>query len=243
MIRSQKKLSETVVTQEEKLSQSEELVLKYHKTSSWVKENSSKAIGVVVVIVALVAVFIFWRSKQAESGEHAEVMVSRIMGVYQAGEWRKAIDGDPKQMILKEPLLGLKAIVSEYGSTHAGEVAKLYLGNAYYYLGKLDSAMQVFNDASEDGSLLKAAVESGKATIFEDRGNKEAAAKLFMTAASMEKINPMNADYSLAAARNYGGAGKKEDAIKIYRKMLEDYPGTQFDDAAKRELLKMGVVL
>ena len=242
MIRSQKKLSDTVV-QEEKLSQSEELLVTYHKTSSWVKDNSSKAVGAGVVVVALIVGFFIWHSKQAENSERSEVMLSRVVGLYQAGEWRKAIDGDAKQKLQNEPLRGLKEIASEYGSTHAGQIAKLYLGNSYYYLGKLDSAMQAFNDASEDGSLLKAAVESGKATIFEDKGNKEEAAKLFVSAASIEKINPMNADYTLAAARNYEQAGKKEEAIKIYRKLLEDYPGTQFDDAAKRELLKMNVIL
>jgi len=242
MIRSQKKLNESVAPQE-KLSSSEELLVTYHKTSNWVKENSSKAIGVGVVVVALIAGFFVWRSNQVENSKHAEVMLSRIVGLYQSGDWRKAIDGDAKQKLQNEPLRGLKEIASEYGSTHAGEIAKLYLGNAYYYLGKLDSAMQVFNDASEDGALLKAAVESGKATIFEDKGNKEEAAKLFIRAASLEKINPMNGDYSLAAGRNYEQAGKKEEAIKIYRKMLEDYPNTQFDDAAKRELLKLGVIL
>ena len=242
MIRSQKKLTESVAPQE-KLSSSEELLVTYHKTSAWVIENSSKAIGVGVIFIALIAGFFIWRSKQAENSERAEIMLSRVVGLYQQGEWRKAIDGDAKQRIQNEPLRGLKEIASEYGSTHAGQIAKLYLGNSYYYLGKLDSAMQAFDDASEDGSLLKAAVESGKATIFEDRGNKEEAAKLFIRAASIEKINPMNADYTLAGARNYEQAGKKEEAIKIYRKMLDDYPGTQFDDAAKRELLKLGVVL
>lgn len=242
MIRSQKKLTESVAPPE-KLSQSEELLVRYHKTSSWIRENSSKAIGAGVIVIGLIAVFFVWRSKQAENSEHAEIMLSRVVGIYQQGEWRKAIDGDAKQKLLNEPLRGLKEIASEYGSTHAGQIAKLYLGNSYYYLGKLDSAMRAFDDASEDGSLLKAAVESGKATIFEDKGNKEEAAKLFIRAASIEKINPMNADYTLAAARNYEQTGKKEEAIKIYRKMLEDYPGTQFDDAAKRELLKMGVIL
>ena len=242
MIRSQKKLSENIV-RDEKLSQSEELLLTYHKTSNWVQQNTRIVIGGAALLAALVIGLFIWRSKQAENAEHAEAMLSRIIGLYQSGDWRKAIDGDPKQRLQNEPLWGLKSIATDYGSTHAGELAKLYLGNAYYYLGKLDSAFDAFSDASVSAPLLEAAAESGKATIFEDKGNKAEAAKLFIRAASFDKINPMNADYSLAAARDYVGAGNKEEAVKIYRKILEDYPGTQFDDAAKRELLKLNVIL
>src|SRR5436305_9072532 len=145
MIRSQKKLSENLQT-EEKLSQSEELLLTYHKTSNWVQQNTRVVIGAGVVLVGLVVAFFIWRSKAAENNEHAEVLFSRIAGLYNTGDWRKAIDGDPKQKIGTDPMWGLKTIASEYGSTHAGEVAKLYLGNAYYYLGKLDSALDAYND-------------------------------------------------------------------------------------------------
>jgi tetratricopeptide (TPR) repeat protein len=242
MIRSQKRLSENII-HEEKLSQPEELLLTYHKTSDWVRQNTRIVVGAGVALIALVAGFFYWHSRQVENSEHAETMLSRVAGLYQTGEWRKAIDGDAKQRLQGEPLRGLKEIANEYGSTHAGELAKLELGNAYYYLGKLDSALDAYNDASIDGPLLKAAVESGKATIFEDKGNKAEAAKLFIAAASIDKINPMNADYSLAAARNFAAAGNNDEAIKVYRKILEDYPGTQFDDAAKRELLKLNVML
>jgi tetratricopeptide (TPR) repeat protein len=242
MIRSQKKLSENIQV-EEKLSQSEELLVKYQKTSDWVQQNTRIVIGGAVALVALVAGLYIWHSKQVENNEHAEAMLSRIAPFYQSGDWRKAIDGDLKDKRQGEPLMGLKAIAGEYGSTRAGQVAKLELGNSYYYLGKLDSALDAYNDASVDGPVLKAAVESGKATIFEDKGNKAEAAKLFSTAASIDKSNPMNGDYSLAAARDYVGAGNKEEGIKVYRRILGDFAGTQFDDAAKRELLKLGVTL
>ncbi|MEI8133710.1 MAG: tetratricopeptide repeat protein [bacterium] len=242
MIRSQKKLSENIPAPE-KLSQPEELLLTYAKTSDWFRENTRVVGGAGLALIAIVVGLYFWNSKRVENNERAEAMLSRVAGLYQSGDWRRAIDGDAKQHIGNESLVGLRSIVNEFGSTHAGEVAKVYLGNAYYYLGKLDSALDAFNDASVDGSLLKAAVESGKATIFEDKGNKAEAAKLFMRAAAAEKINPMNADYTLAAARNYASAGNKDEAIKVFKKILEDYPGTQFDDAAKRELLKLNVLL
>src|SRR5439155_19141288 len=107
MIRSQKKLSEQV-TPQEKLTSSEELLVKYHKTSDWVRQNTRLVTGGAVVVVALIVGFFVWRSKAAENNEHAETMLSRIAGIYQAGEWRQAIDGKPKQRIGTEPLRGLK---------------------------------------------------------------------------------------------------------------------------------------
>ena len=170
-------------------------------------------------------------------------MLSRIVTVYQMSDWRTAIDGDKKHTVQGEPVKGLKEIVDQYGSTQAGEMAKVYLGNCYYYLGKLDSAKTVFESVSSSQGLVKASVEAGKATIFAEKGNKAEAAKLFSTAASLDKTNPMNADYTLAAARNFEQVGKKDEAVKAYKQLLEEYPGTTFDDAAKRALIKLDVDL
>jgi tetratricopeptide (TPR) repeat protein len=150
-----------------------------------------------------------------------------------------AIDGNPNMRVQGEPVKGLSAIVSEYGSTKAGNMAKLYLANCYYFLGKLDSAMAVFQDISPSGALVKASVWAGKGAILEEKGNKAEAAKLFKDAAEADKANPLNADYALSAARNFEQAGDKEQAVKIYRQILEEYPGTYFDDAAKRGLIRL----
>jgi TolA-binding protein len=66
---------------------------------------------------------------------------------------------------------------------------------------------------------------------------------LFESAAKRDASNPLSADYYLSAARDYEGANQKDDAVRLYRKIIADYPSTQFDDAAKRELLKMNVEL
>jgi len=243
MIRSQKKLNDTVGTQEQELSQSDKLLVGYHKSASWFSENRQKVIGGAVIIVAIVAGLFIWRSKQQEEADHAETMLTRIMGAYQSNAWRMAIDGDATVRIQNEPVLGLRQIAADYGSTKAGQSAKLCLGNCYYYLGKLDSALMAFDGVSTDIPLVRAAADAGKAAILEDKGNKEEAAKLFISAASVEAVNPLNVDYSYAAARNLEAAGKKDEAIKLYRKIMEDNQGTYFDDGAKRALLRLGVSL
>lgn len=239
MIRSQKQLSETVQPAEQQLSQSEKAILSYKKTASWVANNSRIVIGASVVLVALVVALFVWRSKQQEEADHAEALLSRIMPAYQGSDWRAAIDGDMKTRIQNEPIFGMRQIAADYGSTKAGQLAKLCLGNSYYYLGKLDSALMAFDGISTDLPLIKASAEAGRAAILADKGNKEEAAKLFMTAASVEAINPMNADYSYAAARNFEQAGKNDEAIKVYRKIVEEYQGTYFDDGAKRALIRL----
>lgn len=243
MIRSQKKLNEAVAPVEQDLTQGDKVVLSYQKTASWVASNSRIVIGASVVLVLAVAALLYWRSTQEEKAEHAEALLSRIMPAYQGNDWRAAIDGDMSTKISNEPIYGMRQIAADYGSTKAGQQAKLCLGNCYYYLGKLDSALMAYDGISTDLPLIKASAQAGRAAILADKGNKEEAAKLFMSAASVEAINPMNADYSYAAAQNFEKAGKKDEAVKLYRKILEDYQGTYFDDGARRALIRLNVAL
>jgi tetratricopeptide (TPR) repeat protein len=242
MIRSQKKLRQ-VEAPLERLSSEESLIVGSQSLLSWVQENSRKVFIGAGAVVVLVAAFFLWRANKAVDEEKASVMLSRITPTYQGSDWRKAVDGDMNRRVQGEPVRGLKEIVGQYGSTTAGNMAKVYLGNCYYYLGKLDSAREVFESVSAAQPLVKASVDAGKAAIFEEKGNKEEAAKLFVSAAMADETNPLNADYNYAAARNYEQAGKKDDAVKIYRKVIAEYPGGFFDDAAKRALIRLQVEL
>lgn len=242
MIRSQKKLNE-VSAPIETLSSEESLIVGSKNALSWFGENRTKVFaGVGIVIVAIVGFFV-WQSNSAADEEKASVMLSRIVPAYQSSNWRVAIDGDANSRIQGEPVRGLKEVVSQYGSTSSGNMAKLYLANAYYFLGKLDSAQQIFESVDAGESLVKASVNAGKAAIFEEKGNKEEAAKLFMSAAGMDKANPLNADYSFSAARNFEQAGKKDEAVKLYKAIIAEYSGGYFDDAAKRGLIRLQVDL
>lgn len=242
MIRSQKKLNE-VSAPIETLSSEESLIVGSKNALSWFEENRTKVFAGIGVLILAVAGFFLWQSNAAADEEKASVMLSRIVPAYQSSNWRVAIDGDMNARIQGEPVKGLKDVVSQYGSTRSGNMAKLYLANSYYFMGKLDSAQQVFESVDASESLVKASVSAGKAAIFEEKGNKEEAAKLFKTAAEMEKANPLNADYSLSAARNFEQAGKKDEAVKLYKSILAEYPGGFFDDAAKRGLIRLQVDL
>jgi tetratricopeptide (TPR) repeat protein len=242
MIRSQKELAE-VRQPVEQLTQSEKMMLRYEESRDWFAHNRPILIGAVVALIAIVGGLWWWSIQKKESNERAATYLSRVLNYYMAGDYQHAIEGDKTKKVQGDPVYGLRYIVTEFGSTEAGNQAALALGNAYYYLGRYDSASWAFDKASSDFPLTRASIEAGRAAILEQKGNKEEAAKLFESAAKRDKNNPLNADYTLSAARDLQQAGKKEDATRLYKELLENYPSTQFDDAAKRALLQMNVQL
>ncbi len=242
MLRQQKALN-VVESPAEQLTQSDKFLLRSSAARDWALGNQRTVLMGFGVIILAIAGLVYYGSEQKKANEKANTLLSRVANYYASGDYRHAIDGDPNQKIQNESVVGLRQIVNDYGSTAAGSQAALYLGNSYYYLGKLDSAEKVFGKISIDYPLIQASAEAGKAAILEQRGNKEEAAKLFESAAQHDKNNPLDADYTLAAARDLHQVGKKDEAIRLYRSLLEDYPGTQFDDAAKRALIGLNVQL
>jgi tetratricopeptide (TPR) repeat protein len=243
MIRSQKELAEVVQPAQEKLSQTEKLLLRYEAILEWSRDNQRTLIGIGVVLIAAAAGLWWWAGQRKANSEHADTYLSRAANFYFGADYRHAIDGDKTRKLSGDPIYGLRYIVEEYGSTNAGKRAALLLANSYYAIGKYDSAMRAFDKASSDFPLMQASIEAGKASIYEHRGNKIDAAKLFESAARRDETNPLDADYLLSAARDFEGAKNKDDAVRIYRQLLADFPRSQFDDAAQRELLKLNVEL
>lgn len=243
MIRSQREFKEVRQSGTEQLSQTEKLLLRYETGRDWILNNQRFAAAGAVIIVAIVAGLWWWAGQRKANSDRAATYLSRTLNYYFQGDYRHAIDGSTQQRMNGEPIYGLRYIVQEFGSTTPGRQADLFLGNSYYAIGQYDSADKAFNDASSDYPIVEASIDAGRAAIFEHRGNKIKAAELFESAARRDTTNPLAGDYFLAAARDDEGAKKADDAIRLYRELVADFPNTQFDDAAKRELMKLNVEL
>jgi len=243
MIRSQRELKEVKQPGTERLSQTEKLLLRYETGRDWLLNNQRAAAAGAVVLVAIVAGLWWWAGQRKANSDRATTYLSRVLNYYFQGDYRHSIDGNQQQRINGEPIYGLRFIVQQFGSTTPGRQADLFLGNAYYAIGQYDSASQAFNNASSDYPIVEASIDAGRATIFEHRGNKIKAAELFESAARRDTTNPLAADYFLSAARDNEGAKKTDDAVRLYRELAADFPNSQFDDAAKRELMKLNVEL
>ena len=211
-----------MLTRKKKLSKKEikedKLVSFLYNIENFYSENRSKIIMYGGILVAAIAIGYFYMNQQKAENQKAGLELSRVMQIFDSGSYLEAIEGRQGTDII-----GLKRIVEEYGNTENGETAKIYLANAYEYLGNYDEALKYYEDYSGSIDIFKATALAGKAGYYASKNEYQKAADLYKEAASVEKINAQNPDYLLNAAINYYNAGNNEEAKVLLEKIKEDY--------------------
>ncbi len=209
----------------------DKLVTSYYQVKSFYEENQSKmfmAAGTLLVIL----VAIFWYSSKVEQDNlAATAALTRIIPIYESGAFQEAIDGKAGTN-----LIGLKEIVSLYSGTEQGEAARIYLANAYYFLGQFEPARLNYDDYSGSNKLLIAAAHAGLAACAEIEGDYDEAASFYKKAANVTNDNPQNGEYLLAAGKNLIKAEKNADAEEILNSITEKYKESQAAGEVERYL-------
>jgi len=199
----------------------DKLVTTYYKAYNFFIEYQAKVlIGAAVVALVVVAIVLF-SNKRSSDNRNAAELLSKVIPLYEAGQFKEAVDG-----IASSRILGLKKIVSDYGSTENGETAKIYLANSYVILGNLDLAYEAYNSYSGSNPLFKATALAGKAGCLEIKKDYEKAADLFKDAAKVSKGNPANSEYLLKAGIDFIKLRKKEEAKSVLETIKKDYKNT-----------------
>lgn len=188
--------------------------------------------ALVVLVVAVVAIIFFINNRQVEN-EKASLALAKIMPAYENGMYDDAMNGSPGT-----GLMGLKEIVSQYGSTENGQTAKILLANAYFFKDNLDSALILYKDFGGDNEMMVAAAYAGKASVFEAQQKHEDAADMFVQASSVSKSNPLNPKYIINAAINFIEIGKIEKAREMLKQVKKDYKTSPYIRDADRYLLQ-----
>jgi len=119
---------------------------------------------------------------------------------------------------------GLKWIVDNYGSSDAGDVARLYLANAYYFTGQFDEALKQYEKFSGGVDMMKAAAYAGAGACYEAKHDYDRAASSYERAAGVASQSGMVPEYLSLAGRCYGLAGQKEKAVTILKRVKTDFP-------------------
>jgi len=211
-----------MITKKKKLSKKEikedKLVSFMYNVESFYEDHKSKIISYGSILVIAIAAAYFYVNQQKVANENAGIELSRVMQIFDQGSYLEAIEGRQGTNII-----GLKKIVEEYGGTENGESAKIFLANAYSYLGNYEDAIKYYEDYGGNIPVYKASAMAGMAGYYSSKNEYKKAADLYKNAANVFDLNAQNPDYLLNAAVNYYNSGEKEEARALLEKIKEDY--------------------
>lgn len=212
------------------------LVTTYVKVTGFYEKNKKNiSIAVTVVALLIIAAIIFLKNR-ADNSEKASAQLGEVFSVYDSGQYQQAIDGVPEKNIA-----GLKSIVDNYGSLRAGNYARFYLANAYFHLGKLELALEQFEDFSPSDDVLAVSRLAGMGSCSEALGKYRNAAEEFEKAATKYSQDAGAAENLSNAARCYAKAGDKQTAIELYKKVKKNYPTSTFARDVDRFIQELAV--
>jgi tetratricopeptide (TPR) repeat protein len=209
----------------------DKLVTSYFEAKNWFDRDENKRkvyIGITAVVVVIAVIFLYVNNRRAKN-EEAETKLSAVITLYEQGKYPEAMNGDPASGIM-----GLNAIVNEYGSTNSGETAKLYLGNCFFNLKDYDNALKQFDSYSGSNDIVKSSCISGMGAVYEAKGDLKKAGEYYEKAAKVNKEVVINQENLFYAIRAYTNAGDKENARRLFTALKEQYPKSKYINESKR---------
>lgn len=118
---------------------------------------------------------------------------------------------------------GFEAIIDQYGSTKAGNLAKAYAGISYFRLGEAELALKNLKSFSGKDNMISPAITGLIGDCYVNLGQAKEGISYFEKAAKQadnEVISPM---YLKKAGIAYESLQQYKDAAKVYSTIKEKY--------------------
>ena len=170
--------------------------------------------ALLVIIIAALLINQFYvvpRNQRAnESIFHAEQL-------FLQGDYEKALSGDAAGM-------GFLAVIDEYGSTSAGNIACLYAAKCYQATAKYQEAIDMVDKFSNCGDeLVSPAALALKGNCYAELGNNEKAVELLVKAAKEADNNTISPVCLMQAGKIYMALGQNDKALECYQQIKDKY--------------------
>ena len=236
---SRKKSTKTQIDSEEN---------KVVRFQNFIENNRKLVVSVSVGIVAITVLFFIiksWAEKKSEENvKMASVALNRILEYYNKSDYMKSLYGDSTKLIRGQKVIGLIAIIDEYGSTAQGDIAKLYAGNCYLGLQKSKDAVNYFDEASDaESKVVRMGAKAGLGAANEMAGNYKQAAEDYEKAAELSDNDDVRFRYVYFSGLCYEKIGDKKTAEQKFRQIVNESMYSEYANFAKIGLTRLGTII
>ena len=193
----------------------EEVEIALTKAEMFVEKNKYKIMYALIGIIAVVAIVWGWNKYTTTQNENAQDEIWASQMLFEQGQYEQALEG-------------FEAVISEYGSTKAGNLAKAYAGLCNKELGNYADAISLLKDFSGNDNVLAPAVlaAQGDCYVNQENPDNKKAAELFEKAAKAADNAQFSPLYLKKAGLAYEAAGDNAAAAKAYQAIKDNWAET-----------------
>lgn len=199
--------------------------------------NNKTIITIGSAVILLVGGYLAYKNFYQEPREKkaAEAMY-KAEEYFRNDSLRLALNGDGQNA-------GLEKIISQYGGTKAGNLARFMAGSILVKQGNMAKAEDYLEDFESDAPQVKARALKLLGDAYGDQGkNKEALDAYKKAARTFEQDENSSSEYLFMAAFMADQVLKdRDEAISLYKEIKKKYPRSPFTMDAEKYLAKNGV--
>lgn len=189
-----------------------------------------------VIIVAGGGYLLYKNFIKAPKEKKAAEVMFKAEEYFRRDSLKLALNGDAMNP-------GFEKIISQYGGTKAGNLAKYYAGSAYLKLGDFNKAAKYLSDFSTDSKPVQARAYKLLADAYSEQGKNKDALDYYKKAAHEFEEDDVNSSEALFMAAYLADRvlNDKKEAIDLYKELKKKYPNTSYGFEADKYLAQQGV--
>ena len=201
---------DTPIAPDEALGKAEEFVLK----------NKKAFIGIIVAIIVIAALNAFgvFSPKSNENSEANQAIANIEYKVFE-GDFETALNGDDFN-------IGLLEIIEKYDGTSAANKANLYAGIVYAQQKQYEEAIKYLSEYEGEDNIIAAKAKQTLGNCYSQTGDLDKAINLVIDAAEMANNIAVTPSCWRDAAAMYEAQGNTAEAMKLYNRIKNEYPGS-----------------
>lgn len=193
----------------------------YGKFEDYFNKNKNLVIGVAVAVVALVGLSVYAKVKWLPEREASAQKAMYISVMYfEQDSLKIALNGGSPMA----GALGFKQIIEKYSFTDAANLSKYYAGICELKMGKFDNAIKYLDAYSPKDDVLRAETNALLGDAYSEKGSTDKALGYYAKSTECTTNSLIAPILCLKAGMAHEKFNKKEDALKYYNKVKNEYP-------------------
>ena len=202
----------------------------------WLK-NSKVIIYALVIIVLVVAGFFLYKNYVLGPEEQkASEAMWKAEDYYRKDSASLALNGDGVSQ-------GFLKIISKYGGTKSGRLAKFYAASCYMKLNDFNNAIRQLKDFSTDDKLVSVRAAGLLGDAYAETGKRGEAADQYKKAGVLFPADNFDSpEYLFRAGLLYQELGKNNDAIDAFKIIRDKYSASERGMDINKYLARLGAL-